>query len=204
MSDTNLPERKEAQKTTHFRLIIFAAIFAALTYVVFTFLSIPIPTPGGGKVTVHLGNAFCILGALLLGSVYGSIGGAIGLTLSDLFDPLYITQAPITFVIKFLMGLLVGFIAHKLGKITHRTEHRAVLRWTIISSAAGLLFNAFFDPMIRYFYKIIVLGKPAADISVVINIGVTALNSVISLVVCVGLYMALRVPLKRIGMFFYF
>ena len=54
--------------------LAFAAIFAALTYVVFTYLSIPIPTPGG-KVSVHLGNAFVVLGALLLGPLYLPIIG---------------------------------------------------------------------------------------------------------------------------------
>ena len=48
------------------RKLVFAGVFAALTYVVFTFLSIPIPTIGGSKVTVHLGNAFVALGALLI------------------------------------------------------------------------------------------------------------------------------------------
>jgi len=192
------------RKNDHFRLLIFAAIFAALTYVVFTFLSIPIPTPGGGKVTVHLGNAFCVLGALILGSAYGAAGGAIGLTLADLLDPVYITEAPITFAVKFLMGLIVGLLAHKAGKITRKTSHGAVLKWTVLSSAAGLLFNAFCDPAVRYFYKILILGKPAAEVSFAINLGVTAINSVISLVVCVSLYMALRPALKRTGMFFTF
>ena len=198
MSETKHTEIKR----DHFRLLIAAAVFAALTYVVFTFLSIPIPTPGGGKVTVHLGNAFCVLGALLLGSLYGGAGGAIGLTLADLFDPVYIVEAPITFVIKFIMGLIVGIIAHKAGRITHKTDHRSILTWTVIASAAGLLFNAVCDPLIRYFYKILILGKPAAEVSFAINLGVTAINSVVSLVICVALYMALRPALKKMGLFF--
>ena len=72
------------------RKMVFAGIFAAITYVVFTFLSIPIPTIAGDKVTVHLGNAFCVLGALILGSAYGGVGGALGLTIADLMDPVYI------------------------------------------------------------------------------------------------------------------
>ena len=59
------------------RKLVFAGVFAAITYVVFTFLSIRIPTPGSGQVSVHLGNAFVVLGALLLGSWYGGIGGAL-------------------------------------------------------------------------------------------------------------------------------
>lgn len=192
-----------SSKEEQIRKMVFAGIFAALTYIVFTFLSIPIPTIAGDKVTVHLGNAFCVLGALILGSAYGGIGGALGLTIADIMDPVYIVQAPITFVIKFLMGALVGVIAHKIGHITTEKDVKKVLRWTIAATVAGLLFNAVFDPTIRYFYKILILGKPAAEVSFAINIGVTAINSVVSAFLVVILYMALRAPLKKTGLFFY-
>ena len=184
--------------------LVFAGIFAALTYIVFTFLSIPIPTIAGDKVTVHLGNAFCVLGALILGSFYGGAGGALGLTIADLMDPVYIVQAPITFVIKFLMGILVGVIAHKMGHISTEKDLSKVFRWTVAAVVAGLLFNAVCDPTIRYFYKILILGKPAAEVSFAINIGVTAINSVVSAFIATGLYMSLRAPLKKTGLFLYF
>ena len=202
MSQTGTKALQQTDREEAIRKTVFAGIFAAITYVVFTFMSIPIPTPGAGKVTVHLGNAFCVLGALLLGSGYGGIGGALGLTIADLIDPVYIVEAPITFVIKFLMGLLVGVIAHKMGRITRSNNHAHVLKWVIIASVAGLLFNAVFDPTIRYFYKILILGKPAAEVSFAINLGVTAVNSVVSAVIVIGLYMALRTPLKKTGLFF--
>ena len=65
--DTTMKETRtpEASRKTLTRLVL-AGIFAAITYVVFTFLSIPVPLPSG-KVSVHLGNAFVALGALLLG-----------------------------------------------------------------------------------------------------------------------------------------
>ncbi len=190
-------------KEENVRKMVFAGIFAALTYIVFTFLSIPIPTIAGDKVTVHLGNAFCVLGALILGSAYGGVGGALGLTIADLMDPVYIVQAPITFFIKLFMGIIVGTIAHKMGHITTEKNLSKVFRWTVAAVIAGLLFNAVFDPVLRYFYKILILGKPAAEVSFAINIGVTAINSVVSAFIAVGLYMALRAPLKKTGLFFY-
>lgn len=198
-ANTNI---KENSHDIRVKKLVFSAVFAALTYVVFTFLSIRIPTPGAGQVSIHLGNAFVVLGALLLGGVYGGIGGAIGLTLADLFDPIYIVEAPITFVIKFLMGLIVGGIAHKIGHITTETNSKNVFRFVLISSIAGLTFNAVFDPLLRYFYKIWILGKAAAEVSFVINFGVTLLNSIVSVFVVVILYMALRTPLKKMGLFF--
>jgi len=190
-------------KEENVRKMVFAGIFAALTYIVFTFLSIPIPTIAGDKVTVHLGNAFCVLGALILGSAYGGVGGALGLTIADLMDPVYIVQAPITFFIKLFMGIIVGTIAHKMGHITTEKNLSKVFRWTVAAVIAGLLFNAVFDPVLRYFYKILFLGKLAAEVSFAINIGVTAINSVVSAFIAVGLYMALRAPLKKTGLFFY-
>ena len=160
MNTMNSAAALSSTREDSLKKLVFAGIFAALTYIVFTFLSIPIPTIAGDKVTVHLGNAFCVLGALILGSFYGGAGGALGLTIADLMDPVYIVQAPITFVIKF--------------------------------------------PTIRYFYKILILGKPAAEVSFAINIGVTAINSVVSAFIATGLYMSLRAPLKKTGLFFYF
>ena len=203
MNDVNTAAAISSTKEEQLRKLVFAGIFAAITYVVFTFLSIPIPTIAGDKVTVHLGNAFCVLGALILGSAYGGVGGALGLTIADLIDPVYIVQAPITFVIKLLMGVLVGTIAHRLGHITTEKDPVKVVRWTVAAVVAGLLFNAVFDPTIRYFYKILILGKPAAEVSLVINLGVTAINSVVSAFIAIGLYLALRAPLKQTGLFFY-
>ena len=193
---TSLPD-----SSLRLKKLAFAAIFAALTYVVFTYLSIPIPTPGG-KVSVHLGNAFVVLGALLLGPLYGCLGGAIGLTIGDLIDPVYIVEAPVTFVVKLLVGVIAGLIAHRLGHISTQQNQRKLTQWVVIASAAGLLFNTFADPGLRYLYKLFILGRPAAEVTFAINFTVTAINAAVSLVITVLLYLALRVPLKKAGLFF--
>ncbi len=144
----------------------------------------------------------CCTWCLLLGGAYGGVGGALGLTIADLIVPAYLPEAPITFVIKLLLGLIVGLVAHKIGHITTETDTKKVQLWTFLAALAGLAFNAIFDPLLRYFYKILVLGKPAAEVTFAINFGVTLLNSVVSLVIVVLLYNALRVPLKKTGLFF--
>ena len=55
--------------------IAMTGVFAALSYVVFTFLQFKIWLPGGDATSIHFGNAVCVLGALILGGVYGGIGG---------------------------------------------------------------------------------------------------------------------------------
>ncbi len=67
--------------------IVLTGLMAALCYVCFTFLKIPIPTMGGDFVALHVGNAFCVLAALLLGGVYGGLAGSLGMTVADLMDP---------------------------------------------------------------------------------------------------------------------
>lgn len=182
--------------------LVMTGVFAALSYVVFTFLQIKITLPGGDATSIHLGNAVCVLGALLLGGLYGGIGGAIGMTIGDLLDPYYILYAPKTFILKLCIGLITGLIAHRLGHISTEKDNARVLKWTIAAAAGGLLFNVVFDPLVGYFYKRLILGRPAADVTLAWNIASTSINAVTSTVVSVIVYMALRPALKRSDLFF--
>ncbi len=182
--------------------LVMTGVFAALSYVVFTFLQIKITLPGGDATSIHLGNAVCVLGALLLGGFYGGLGGAIGMTIGDLLDPYYIIYAPKTFLLKLCIGLITGLIAHKLGHISTEHDTSKVLRWTIAAAVGGLLFNVIFDPLVGYFHKRMILGKPAADVTLAWNIASTSINAVTSTIVSVAVYMALRPALKKSGLFF--
>lgn len=182
--------------------LVFTALMAALSYVVFTFLQIKISLPGGDATSIHLGNAVCVIGALLLGGVYGGLGGALGMTIGDLFDPVYIVYAPKTFILKFCIGLITGFVAHKLGHISTETDSKKVTKWVVIASISGLLFNVIFDPLVGYFYKLLILGKPAAELTLAWNVASTSINAVTSVIVSVIIYKALVKPLKKANLFF--
>lgn len=188
------------QKNSKAYKIALTGLIAALSYVVFTFLQIKITLPGGDATSIHLGNAVCVLGALLLGGPLGGIGGAIGMTIGDLFDPVYITYAPKTFILKLCIGLITGLVAHRFGKISTANDTGRVFRWTLIAAVSGLLFNVIFDPLIGYYYKLIILGKPAADLTLAWNITSTSINAVTSTVVSVAVYMALRPALRKAGL----
>ncbi len=179
--------------------MVFTGLFAALSYVVFTFLQIKITLPGGDATSIHLGNAVCVLGALILGGMYGGLGGAIGMTIGDLFDPVYILYAPKTFILKLCIGLITGFVAHRLGKINTLTDKGKILRWTILAAVSGLLFNVIFDPLVGYFYKLLILGKPAAELVLAWNVASTSINAVTSTIVSVVVYMAMRPVLLKSG-----
>lgn len=193
-------------KNENIQKVIFTGVMAALSYVVFTFLQIKITLPGGDATSIHLGNAVCVLGALLLGGAYGGLGGAIGMTIGDLLDPVYIVYAPKTFLLKLCIGLIIGLItgliAHNLGHITTETDSRKVWKWTVAAAVGGLLFNVIFDPLIGYFYKRAILGKPAAELTLAWNIASTSINAVTSTIASTAIYMALRPALKKSGLFF--
>ena len=182
--------------------IVFTGVFAALSYVVYTFLQFRFSITGVHATSIPPGNDLCVRGALLLGGVYGGLGGAIGMTIGDLMDPVYILYAPKTFLLKFCIGLITGLIAHNLGKITYQTDTKKVFKWVTLATIGGLLFNVIFDPLIGYWYKRLVLGKPAADVALVYSIGSTTFNAVVSAVVAVAIYTALRPALKKAGLFF--
>lgn len=181
--------------------LTLTALMAALSYVVFTFLQIRITLPGGDATSFHLGNAVCVLGALLLGGAYGGIGGALGMTIGDLFDPVYIMYAPKTFILKLCIGLITGFVAHRIGKLTQITDEKKVLKWTVIAAISGMLFNVIFDPLFGYFYKRVIMGKSAAEVTLVYNITTTSVNAVLSVIVASVVYLAVRKALIKSDMF---
>lgn len=189
-------------KNQNAQKIAITGLMATLSYVVFTFLQIKIPLPGGDATSIHLGNAVCVLGALILGGFYGGLGGAVGMTIGDLLDPIYIIYAPKTFLLKLCIGLITGLIAHKFGKITLETDHAKVALWSTLAAAGGLLFNVIFDPLIGYIYKLFILGKPAAELTLAWNVASTSINAVTSTIVSVLVYLALRPALKKAGLFF--
>ena len=180
--------------------LALAALFAALSYAVFTFLQIKIPV-GADMTSIHLGNAVVVLGAFIIGGPLGGIAGAIGMSIGDLLDPVYAPLVPKTLFCKLLIGLITGFVAHRIGGITKTDDPKHILRWSIIAAACGLIFNMFADPIIGYWYKILILGKPAADLSLKINFVATTINAIVSLVVSVAVYAALRPALQKAGFF---
>lgn len=186
-------------KNTKVLKIALTALFAALSYVAFAYLKIPLP----GNTALHIGNACCVLCALLLGGVYGGLAGSIGMTIADLLDPVYITSAPKTFVLKLCIGLITGFVAHHIAHISEEHEQRYIIKWSVLASIAGLVFNVIFDPIVGYFYKMYILNIPQELASIAEKWGsaATFINAVVSVILVTILYSALRPVLKKAGLF---
>lgn len=179
--------------------IAYSGLMAALCFVGYMFF--PAISASGTK--VHIGNAFVVLAALLLGGVYGGLSGAIGLSLADIISG-YAASAPRTFICKFLIGLIVGLIAHKAAKLGENHEKKYIVKWTVISTVAGLLFNCIFEPALKWVWYTILTpnaDKAASAIKSLLALTVytTYINAVINSIIAILLYIALRPALLKIG-----
>ena len=189
-------------KNIRTKKLIQTALLAALCFVSFTFLQIKIPLPGGDASSLHIGNAFCVLASLLLGGLYGGLAGAIGMTIADILDPVYIIVAPKTFLLKLCIGLITGLIAHNYAKISESNDKKYIFKWSIIAAVGGLAFNVVADPVVGYFYKQYILGQPqeAASILAKLSTVTTFVNSVVSVILVAFIYNVLRPILKNSGL----
>ncbi len=149
----------------------------------------------------HFGNVFCVLAALLIGGTWGGLAGAVGMTISDLTTA-YVTSAPKTFILKLCIGLIVGFVAHKLFKISKEHSAKYITVATIVSSICGMAFNIVADPVVGYFYKTYLLGVPQDLAKALAKIGAitTTVNAIIAVIVASILYIALRPVMKKTDM----
>lgn len=188
---------RDKPRKTDIRLLAMASVFAALCFVGCTYFKIPIP---GSTSFFHLGNTFCVLGALFLGGFWGGMAGSVGMTISDLFTG-HIDSAPRTFFLKLCIGLIAGMVAHRVFHISEGSEKRRVSLpvATAVSCGAGMLFNVFADPFVGYFYKMYVMGIPqniASSLQKIATVA-TAVNAVIAVIAATIFYLALRPALTH-------
>ena len=88
-----------------------AAIMTAIVFVS-NYLRITMPIAVGGVTSFTLANILCALSGLLLGPWWGFLAAGLGSGLYDLTNPVYVTEAPITFCTKGMYGLVAGLVLH--------------------------------------------------------------------------------------------
>ena len=122
--------------------------------------------------------------------------------IADVMDPIYITGAPKTFILKLCIGLITGLVAHKIAKINESTDKKYIFKWSLLAPVAGLAFNVIADPIVGYFYKQYILGQPQqmAEVLAKWSAAATFVNAVLSTIVVVIIYNALRPALAKSGM----
>lgn len=184
------------QKTLRLTLM---SLMAALAYIAFTYVKINIPSPTGGSTAIHFGNIFCVLTALLLGGVEGGIAGAIGMGLADIMDPIYITSAPKTLFLKFMIGVITGFVAHRIFHLSSIESPKKTTFAVVVASSCGILFNVIGEPIVSYLYTRFILGAAdkAASKLASLNLLTTSFNALTTVILVSILYMLLWPRLKH-------
>jgi uncharacterized membrane protein len=82
--------------------------------VVATYINIRLPIAASGGL-VHLGSAMLVIASLVFGKEKGAIAGAVGMAIFDLSSG-WALWAPFTFVIRGVMGYILGAIAYSNNK----------------------------------------------------------------------------------------
>ena len=174
------------------RKIVFAALMAALTCVG-SALRITLPLDIAGTTSFHLGNIFCALSGILLGPWLGGLAAGLGSAIYDMFNPLYISECWITFLMKGAYGLSSGLVIWAISK--NWGYVKAVLATVAGAAAYAALYLAK-----SYFYSGLLikgLTPDAALLSVIGKIPATIFNAVVAIIFAPILAIAIRKALKQ-------
>ncbi len=170
-------------------------LMAAMVFIATNF-RIEIPTPLG-KTMLHLGNVMCILSGLLFGSMTGGLAAGFGSAMFDLFDPTFAPEAWITFIMKFTMGYLAGYISHMNGRNGEDKKLNTIA--AIVGSISYVILYVCKTFIMNY---LIIGNQLEAVIAVTITKGTVSLtNSIIAIIASLALSLAIRPALKAAGIF---
>ncbi|MCL2703514.1 MAG: ECF transporter S component [Defluviitaleaceae bacterium] len=96
------------------RDIAITGVLITLVFSTTMFISIPLPFSIHDGGLMHLGNVSLFIAAIVFDKKKGAIAGAFGMSLFNLLSPLgLVIWAPFTFVIRGVMGYVIGTIAEK-------------------------------------------------------------------------------------------
>lgn len=181
-------EKKQSIST---KRIVLTALMAALT-VAGSAIRVTIPIDIGGNTSFHLGNILCALSGILLGPGLGGLAAGLGSFLYDMTNPLYISEAWITFLTKGAYGMMSGLV---------------MLLWkkdwgyfkTAIATAAGAVTYAVLYLMKSYYKGIWVqlLTSEAATVAVISKLPATVFNAAVAILIAPVLAVAIRKALER-------
>ena len=171
--------------------LCMAAVMAALV-ALGSKLEIQIPSILGSS-RFHLGNVMCALSGLLLGPWWGGLAAGIGSAIFDLFDPLRIMEAPITFLTKGLYGVVAGAVYFKVlkGKSNYVNE-------AVASAAAAVSYIAVYMVKCFVYNGLLVKGlsPDAAWVATLGKLPSSLFNGIVAVIFAPILGVALHKALK--------
>ena len=172
--------------------IAMAALMAALT-IVGSAIRVTMPIDIAGTTSFHLGNIMCALSGILLGPWLGGLAAGLGSFLYDMTNPLYVSEAWITFLTKGIYGLFPGLVM-LLWK-----NNWGVIKAGIAASAGALAYVAAYLAKTYYWSGIFKQGltHEAALLTVFSKIPATTFNAVVAILFAPLLAVAIRKALEK-------
>ena len=187
------PELVKRKKRFSVYDIVTVGLMAAVVFVISFFIKIEVPTPAG-PVMFKLANAFCLLAGILFGGLRGGLAAGIGSMLFDLLDPVYLADAPFTFIRFFLMAFICGIICFANGR------KGKDFKWNLFGATAGSFFSLAFYftySLIKQLIQSQPLNIALANISMKMFAG--SINAVLAIIIAVLIAVPCWAALKRAG-----
>lgn len=182
------------KKTFTTKKIVTAALLAALT-IAGSALRVKVPLEITGFSAFHLGNIMCALSGILLGPWLGGLAAGLGSAIYDMFDPVYISECWLTFLMKGAYGIVVGLVVYS-GKKPWNDSYLKAFWGTF----AGALTYAGLYLAKSYFYGgrlLAGLTHEAALLNLVSKLPATFFNAVIAIICAPILATAISKALKK-------
>lgn len=180
------------------RKIVLVGLLAALT-VAGSAIRITLPIDIAGTTSFHLGNIMCALAGILLGPWLGGLAAGLGSAIYDMFNPLYISECWITFIMKGAYGLAAGLIAWQIRK-PWTTQVRLSYLKALLATIGGALTYAVLYLGKSFFYSGLLLNgltPDAALLTVISKLPATTFNAVVAIIAAPLLAMAVSKALEK-------
>jgi len=107
-------ELKKVKSKFKTKDMVETALLTALVFVATSFINIRLPIAASGGL-VHLGTAMLVIASVVFGKEKGAIAGAVGMAIFDLSSG-WALWAPFTFIIRGVMGYILGYISYSNNK----------------------------------------------------------------------------------------
>jgi uncharacterized membrane protein len=101
---------QEKRKSISVKDLVLSALLIAMVFIATRFINVRLPISINGGL-IHFGTPMLFISAIVFGRGKGAAAGAFGMGLFDILSG-WIAWAPFTFVIRGVMGYIVGTIAY--------------------------------------------------------------------------------------------
>lgn len=162
--------------------LVICSLLTALVFIATKFINLRLPVSVNGGL-IHMGNTMLFMSAIVFGKNKGAIAGAFGMGLFDILSG-WVIWAPFTFIIRGIMGYIVGYTAYLNNKNGNN----------LIFNFIGILAASIFMIAGYYITEVILYGNLTAPIT-------SIPGNVIQLVVGAVIAIPLSAALKRTKMF---